>query len=183
MGVDDANEFSWNAPACPGTSGLEGQGVSRLPDDFRAFLRVANGGEGPAGVDQYLVLWPAEKLDEYNDIPSGCGALRFRRRRGGVRLRPGCSGKASSTRAIRRNEPRSRHCGRPDVFRILDRHGIGSGVTCESKGTVRTVLYRQSFWRTSRCTARHPAFVFLVERCFPAGRMASFRELTNEGRG
>jgi hypothetical protein len=37
----------------------------RLPDDYVAYLKRSNGGEGFVG-DAYLVLWKAEELVEFN---------------------------------------------------------------------------------------------------------------------
>lgn len=36
-----------------------------LPNDFRAFLAEANGGEGFVG-SEYLILWKAEELEKFN---------------------------------------------------------------------------------------------------------------------
>ena len=36
-----------------------------LPDDYRGFLRLHNGGEGFWG-DNYLILWSVEELGEFN---------------------------------------------------------------------------------------------------------------------
>jgi len=41
-----------------------------FPPDYVAFMREANGGEGPIGVDGYVQLWPIETLVEWNDAHS-----------------------------------------------------------------------------------------------------------------
>jgi hypothetical protein len=37
-----------------------------LPNDYKAMLRAADGGEGPVGQESYMILWPAEDLVEGN---------------------------------------------------------------------------------------------------------------------
>ncbi|RPJ52068.1 MAG: SMI1/KNR4 family protein [Acidobacteria bacterium] len=38
-----------------------------LPPDYRAFLRQADGAEGFVGEGGYVILWPVEKLLEWNE--------------------------------------------------------------------------------------------------------------------
>lgn len=37
-----------------------------LPDDYKAMLRAADGGEGPVGQESYVILWPVEDVVEHN---------------------------------------------------------------------------------------------------------------------
>jgi SMI1 / KNR4 family (SUKH-1) len=39
---------------------------TRLPESYSAFLRGANGGEGPIGEESYLILWPVDELPQHN---------------------------------------------------------------------------------------------------------------------
>lgn len=48
--------------------------VRNLPAEYLSFLARSNGAEGPIGQANYLVLWPAEVIREYN---KGYGADEF----------------------------------------------------------------------------------------------------------
>jgi len=37
-----------------------------MPNDYREVLQRRNGTEGPVGSEQYVMLWPVESLDEFN---------------------------------------------------------------------------------------------------------------------
>jgi hypothetical protein len=37
-----------------------------LPPDYLQFLRISNGAEGPIGPAGYLMLWPIERIPEWN---------------------------------------------------------------------------------------------------------------------
>lgn len=45
---------------------LEEQLAVELPDDYKALLLRANGGEGYVGQESYLILWPVEEIVEHN---------------------------------------------------------------------------------------------------------------------
>lgn len=38
-----------------------------LPSDFKRFLKLSNGGEGPIGTSSYLQLWRVEQIPSRND--------------------------------------------------------------------------------------------------------------------
>lgn len=38
-----------------------------LPSDFKRFLKLSNGGEGPIGTNSYLQLWRVEQIPSRND--------------------------------------------------------------------------------------------------------------------
>jgi SMI1 / KNR4 family (SUKH-1) len=62
----DSQTFQPNSPASEQILASLVAGVSApLPDDYMAFLRRANGGEGFIG-DRYVQLWKAEELVEMN---------------------------------------------------------------------------------------------------------------------
>lgn len=62
------SEFNRNPPASPiDLDGLGERFGAKLPDDYLAYLRVSNGGEGPVGPDSYLILFPAEQIAVLNE--------------------------------------------------------------------------------------------------------------------
>lgn len=59
-------DFNGNAPATAEEIAAAERNLGRsLPNDFREFLRVSNGGEGSIG-ENYVMLWNTEELGEYN---------------------------------------------------------------------------------------------------------------------
>lgn len=50
---------------CATESAISALGGLRLPEDYLSLLREANGGEGFVG-EQYLILWRAEELIDFN---------------------------------------------------------------------------------------------------------------------
>ena len=46
---------------------VEQQFGCTFPDDYRAFLRITNGVEGPIGRCSYIALWTLQELIERND--------------------------------------------------------------------------------------------------------------------
>jgi len=66
MERDEMNEFRPNGSASGGAiSALCNSLESPLPDEYLAFLRRTNGGEGFVG-EAYAMLWRCEDLIEYN---------------------------------------------------------------------------------------------------------------------
>lgn len=60
-------EFNGNAPAAAAQVAVAEQALKKsLPSDFRDFLMLTNGGEGMIG-ENYLMLWNADELAEYNE--------------------------------------------------------------------------------------------------------------------
>lgn len=58
--------FSGNAPAVAEQIAVAERALKKsLPDDFREFLLLTNGGEGMIG-ENYVMLWSADELAEYN---------------------------------------------------------------------------------------------------------------------
>ena len=59
--------FSGNAPATQEMiTESEMQCGARFPDDYIAFMKRRNGGEGFVGENSYLMLWNIENIHEYN---------------------------------------------------------------------------------------------------------------------
>ena len=59
-------DFTGNGPSTDGTiECIEKHLGSNLPEFYRNFMRGCNGGEGFIG-EQYLILWRAEELLEFN---------------------------------------------------------------------------------------------------------------------
>ena len=64
---DVSAEFDGRGPAMPeAISVFERQLGFRLPDDYVAFLRRHNGGEGFIGSGPYMMLWAVEELEPLN---------------------------------------------------------------------------------------------------------------------
>jgi SMI1 / KNR4 family (SUKH-1) len=65
MGVFD--EFRGNPPATPGdVEAFENGSGIRLPNEYTAFLKTRNGGEGFIGNESYLILWKVGDLQSLN---------------------------------------------------------------------------------------------------------------------
>lgn len=61
------DDFNGNAPATAEEIAAAERSLRKsLPDDFREFLQVSNGGEGSIG-ENYVMLWTTEELGEYNE--------------------------------------------------------------------------------------------------------------------
>lgn len=63
----ELNHFNGTTPASDDViQKFEQSSGLLLPDDYVAFLRESNGGEGFIGENAYLILWPVEQLLELN---------------------------------------------------------------------------------------------------------------------
>lgn len=59
-------DFNSNVPATAEEIAAAERSLGKsLPDDFREFLQVTNGGEGSIG-ENYVMLWTAAELGKYN---------------------------------------------------------------------------------------------------------------------
>lgn len=60
-------DFNGNVPATTEKIAVAERSLGKsLPDDFRQFLYVTNGGEGSIG-ENYVMLWNTGELGEYNE--------------------------------------------------------------------------------------------------------------------
>lgn len=64
---DNLTEFNGNARATnENVSRCEESLRLTLPDDYVAFLKLFNGGEGYVGGDAYVMLWSTDELVQFN---------------------------------------------------------------------------------------------------------------------
>lgn len=61
-------DFSMDVPAANSTiEEVEASLGAPLPSEYKEFLSMTNGAEGPIGKTGYIALWPAGQLKENND--------------------------------------------------------------------------------------------------------------------
>lgn len=62
------SNLNCRAPATDEAVGVfERASRKQIPEDYREFLTIANGGEGFIGKNAYIILWPVDELASMNE--------------------------------------------------------------------------------------------------------------------